>query len=148
MNGAAFRPRCGAQDFGKFSFAGLVASSGGLDPSALNETLTPWLASLVARYDRFEAGDLNAFWKGCGGTAATFPLRLLAIVNRLDLHALAPNSCGEVRFVFGGYTKSSLADLFVIVENTIHCDKVVGLQKWALAWKKLGAKPTLENVLK
>jgi uncharacterized membrane protein YgcG len=70
------------------------------------------------------------------------PLRLLAIVNRMDLRQLDDGNAGEGRFVFG------MVDAFgfpleatVILEYTLPATTEADVHAWADAWHALGALP-------
>jgi hypothetical protein len=68
------------------------------------------------------------------------PLRLLAIVNRMDLRNLAQGNAGEGRFVFGVVDRSGNPLSFtVILEYKLPATTVEEATSWANAWHGLGA---------
>jgi hypothetical protein len=70
------------------------------------------------------------------------PLRLLAIVNRMDLADLAHGSAGEGRFVFGVLDPGGFSTLFTIIfEYRLPARNDEDLRSWARAWHRLGALP-------
>jgi hypothetical protein len=70
------------------------------------------------------------------------PLRLLAIVNRIDTRDLAAGSAGEARFVFGvldGF--GNPLQFTLIVEYGLPASTEADVLAWANAWHALGALP-------
>lgn len=68
------------------------------------------------------------------------PLRLLAIVNRMDLRNLAAGNAGEGRFVFGVTDAAGNPLSFtVILEYKLPATTVGEAQEWANQWHALGA---------
>ena len=66
------------------------------------------------------------------------PLRLLAIVNRLDLRK--PGNAGEGRFVFGVLDSAGNATSFtVILEYKMPAADAAAVRQWATDWHALGA---------
>jgi hypothetical protein len=73
---------------------------------------------------------------------AQAPMRLLAIVNRLDLKNLANGSAGEGRIVFGVLGPTGFPMEFtVILEYQLPANSPEELQEWADAWHALAALP-------
>jgi len=77
-----------------------------------------------------------------GGTTLDLsraPLRLLAIVNRLDLRNLAQGKAGEGRFVFGVLDAGGNATLFtIIMEYRLPATTEAQVLSWANLWHELG----------
>jgi hypothetical protein len=70
------------------------------------------------------------------------PLRLLAIVNRVDVRDLAKGNAGEGRFVFGVLDPSGFPQQFtVIFEFKLPAKTEADVLTWANAWHELGALP-------
>ncbi|MBK6690368.1 MAG: hypothetical protein IPG45_38230 [Deltaproteobacteria bacterium] len=68
------------------------------------------------------------------------PLRLLAIVNRMDLRNLAQGRAGEGRFVFGVLDAAGNPQQFtVILEYNLPATTQAQLTAWANRWHDLGA---------
>lgn len=68
------------------------------------------------------------------------PMRLLAIVNRMDLRNLAAGNAGEGRFVFGVTDAAGNPLSFtVILEYKLPATTVSQAQEWANQWHALGA---------
>jgi hypothetical protein len=90
-------------------------------PSMADSVLTPWLN---------------------GGTTLDLsraPLRLLAIVNRLDLRNLSQGKAGEGRFVFGVLTPEGDARPFtLILEYRLPATSEAQVLEWANLWHELG----------
>lgn len=69
------------------------------------------------------------------------PLRLLAIVNRIDLRNLAAGRAGEGRFVFGVLDAAGNPLSFtVILEYNLPATTQAQLLNWANSWHNLGAQ--------
>lgn len=67
------------------------------------------------------------------------PLRLLAIVNRLDLRDLSLGSAGEGRFVFGVLDANGNPTQFtVILEYDLPTQTQADVLTWARRWHALG----------
>lgn len=77
-----------------------------------------------------------------GGTTLDLsraPLRLLAIVNRLDLRNLAQGKAGEGRFVFGVLDSSGDSTQFtIIMEYRLPATTEAQVLSWANLWHELG----------
>jgi concanavalin A-like lectin/glucanase superfamily protein len=70
------------------------------------------------------------------------PLRLQAIVGRVDLRNLANQSAGEGRFVFGVDDGFGNPQQFtVILEYNLPAKTAKDVSNWAEAWHKLGSLP-------
>ena len=70
------------------------------------------------------------------------PLRLLAIVNRMDTRNLAEGNAGEGRFVFGVLDPFGGGLQFtVIVEYALIANTEADVLAWANAWHALGSHP-------
>jgi hypothetical protein len=73
---------------------------------------------------------------------ARAPLRLLAIVNRIDVRDLAAGRAGEGRFVFGVLDPAGRpAPFTLIVEYALPGATEADVLSWARAWHALGALP-------
>jgi hypothetical protein len=70
------------------------------------------------------------------------PLRLQAIVNRMDLRNLAEGNAGEGRFVFGVIGPFGSVEQFtVIFEYKLPAATEADVQEWANLWHDLGSHP-------
>lgn len=70
------------------------------------------------------------------------PLRLLAIVNRVDVRDLSKGKAGEGRFVFGVLNSSGSPTSFtVILEYRLPATTQADVLAWAKRWHDLGAQP-------
>ncbi|MEO7096436.1 MAG: LamG domain-containing protein [Polyangiales bacterium] len=70
------------------------------------------------------------------------PLRLLAIVNRVDVRDLAKGNAGEGRFVFGVLGPGGFPQQFtVILEYKLPAKTEADVLAWANDWHALGALP-------
>jgi hypothetical protein len=70
------------------------------------------------------------------------PLRLLAIVNRIDSRNLAQGHAGEGRFVFGVIGPQGFPEQFtVIFEFRLPAQTPQDVLDWASRWHALGAQP-------
>jgi hypothetical protein len=70
------------------------------------------------------------------------PMRLLAIVNRIDLRNLAEGNAGEGRFVFGVIGPFGSVEQFtVIFEYKLPAQTEADVQDWANLWHDLGSHP-------
>jgi hypothetical protein len=70
------------------------------------------------------------------------PLRLLAIVNRLDLRDLANHNAGEGRFVFGVLDPSGNQTQFTMIfEFKLPAETEADVLAWSNRWHALGAMP-------
>jgi hypothetical protein len=73
---------------------------------------------------------------------ARAPLRLLAIVNRLDLRDVGDGRAGEGRFVFGLLDKNGDPVPFtLILEYELPATSEADVVEWARAWHALGSLP-------
>jgi hypothetical protein len=70
------------------------------------------------------------------------PLRLLAIVNRIDLRHLDKGNAGEGRFVFGFLDPAGLPlEATLILEYALPATTEADVHAWADAWHALGSLP-------
>jgi hypothetical protein len=70
------------------------------------------------------------------------PLRLLAIVNRLDLRDVANGRAGEGRFVFGVHDASGFPlEFTIILEYALPARNTDDVMSWANQWHALGSLP-------
>ncbi len=70
------------------------------------------------------------------------PLRLLAIVNRMDLRDLGKGKAGEGRFVFGVLDRDGFQQEFtVILEYNLPASTELDVQRWAKDWQALSTLP-------
>lgn len=70
------------------------------------------------------------------------PMRLLAIVNRMDLRDLSRGSAGEGRFVFGVLGAGGAQLQFtVILEFNLPAATEADVERWAADWHALGSLP-------
>jgi hypothetical protein len=70
------------------------------------------------------------------------PLRLLAIVNRIDTRNLAAGNAGEARFVFGVLDRFGNPQQFtLIVEYGLPATTEADVLAWANAWHALSSHP-------
>jgi hypothetical protein len=70
------------------------------------------------------------------------PLRLLAIVNRIDLRHLDKGNAGEGRFVFGFLNSSgSPLEATMMLEYALPATTEADVHAWADAWHALGSLP-------
>jgi len=69
------------------------------------------------------------------------PLRLQAIVNRVDIRNLAEGSAGEGRLVFGVNGSGNFQDFTVILEYNLVAHTPAEVTEWANRWHALGALP-------
>lgn len=137
----------GANQAGRFSFSQLVRSQ---SPSrGRSSPLAAWLEFMQRRLTPLQGGALERLWSSRGRSEAAFPLRALAVVNRIDLFKPESGSCGELRFVYGAFGSGVRGvevalDFFVIVELPIRCRDAPELSGWAKDWLSLrqpGALP-------
>jgi len=69
------------------------------------------------------------------------PLRLQAIVNRIDLRNLAAGSAGEGRFVFAVNGEGFPQSFTVILEYNLPAQTQSDVQNWAATWHALSSLP-------
>ena len=94
-------------------------------PSIQNQVLDSWPRSSNGKLD-----------------LARSPLRLLAIVNRVDLRDVAAGHAGEGRFVFGVLGAGGFPMEFtMILEYHLPASTNADALDWANAWHALGAQP-------
>jgi hypothetical protein len=147
LDGPAGDPRTGAWSFGRMmerlspsdaaapavteamfrSFTSPQVVNGfTIEPRELMEpiVLGPW--------PRTDSGELDL---------ARAPLRLLAIVNRLDLKDLAQGKAGEGRMVYGVLDGDFSLEFTVILEYALPATTEEEFTRWAHAWHALQALP-------
>lgn len=137
----------GTNQAGRFSFSQLVSSQS--QGRGRSSPLAAWLDFMQRRLTPLQGGALERLWSSRGRSEAAFPLRALAVVNRIDLFKPERGSCGELRFVYGAFGSGARGvevalDFFVIVEFPIGCRDVPELSSWAKGWLSLrqpGALP-------
>ncbi|MGC4051107.1 MAG: hypothetical protein QM757_17225 [Paludibaculum sp.] len=137
----------GGNAAGRYSFAQLVTSQ---SPNRNRKSpLAAWLNFMRRRLTPQQGDALERLWSARGRSEAAFPLRALAVVNRIDLFKPEANSCGELRFVYGAFGSGARGvevalDFFVIAEFPIACRDWTELKGWANGWLSLrtpGALP-------
>jgi hypothetical protein len=87
---------------------------------------------------------LDAWPRGADGhlDLTRAPLRLLAIVDRIDLRSLANGHAGQGRFVFGVLDPAGQSSFFtVIVEYRLPAASERDAVEWARTWHALGSLP-------
>jgi hypothetical protein len=126
-------------------------------PQTLNSDVVPPVPNVVA--------NVIAPWQAATAAEGTFPpgaidlsiapMRLLAIVNRLDLRGNSTYGApitnppppltelaGEARFVFGVLdTNGNPSDFTIILEYGVPIFDCAGVQAWANQWASLNALP-------
>jgi hypothetical protein len=138
-NGDPTDPVSGAWHFGKL----MTHMAGADDPSAfVLEWLQIWTSDVVANGQTVPArpamGDIIDAWPRLGDGRLDLtqsPMRLLAIVNRIDLRDA--DDAGEGRFVFGVLDGGSPLQFTVILEYDLPLD-VQTVDAWAAEWHALG----------
>jgi hypothetical protein len=141
-------PRSGVWTFGRLMEQ--LAPTPAQAPAMVEQMFSTWLSdqtvngfSLPSRtqmkqlvldpWPRTEAGALDL-------TRA--PLRLLAIVNRLDLRDLSKQQAGEGRFVFGILDGQGFAPEFtLILEYRLPATTTADVVDWGNQWHALGELP-------
>lgn len=69
------------------------------------------------------------------------PLRLLAIVNRIDVRLLDQGHAGEGRFVFGVLSPRGTEEFTIILEYRLPATTEADVLDWAARWHALGSLP-------
>jgi hypothetical protein len=93
----------------------------------------PTMQTLLDRWPRSPDGTLDL---------ARAPLRLLAIVNRVDQRDLSRATAGEGRFVFGVVGPNGEPEEFtIILEYALPAKTEAEIRGWIDAWHALGALP-------
>ncbi len=131
----------GAWQFGRL----MTAMAGTKNPSDfVLAWLNQWSANRTVNGEVVPArtaisGIINA-WPKVGGKLdlTKAPLRLLAIVNRLDLRNLAAGKAGEGRFVFGVLDGGTPRQFTVILEYNLPGSTQADVASWAARWHALG----------
>lgn len=139
-NGDPTDPVSGAWHFGKL----MTHMAGGRDPSAFVVAwLRHWETDVVVNGQTVPARPamtdiIDAWPKLADGRLDLTqpPMRLLAIVNRIDLRD--DDDAGEGRFVFGVLQNGSPLSFTVILEYDLPLD-VQSVDDWAADWHALGA---------
>lgn len=143
--GATTNPDDGAWQFGRL----MTNMAGTGDPSAFTLNLfKKWKTTQTVNMFGVPARTaINAVidnWPRIPGTTkidlTKAPLRLLAIVNRIDLRNLAQGNAGEGRFVFGVLDQLGNPMSFtVILEYKLPASTAADVARWANDWHALGA---------
>lgn len=141
-------PRRGAWTFGNLMRS--LAPTPDQAPALAERLFETWLdeqpvnGARVAARPALAGALLDGWPRSADGALdlARSPLRLLAIVNRIDLAALHGGHAGEGRFVFGVVNPDGSSNPFtIILEYRLHAASESDLQEWAQAWHALGALP-------
>jgi hypothetical protein len=138
-------PKAAAWTFGRL----MQQMAGANDPSDFTEKLfSSWLKDqtvnsfLVPKRTQMKTLVLDP-WPRLGNGKLDLtkaPLRLLAIVNRMDLRKLSQGNAGEGRFVFGVLGPGSLPMQFtVILEYKLPAASKADVLQWANDWHALGS---------
>ena len=148
FNGPASDPRTGAWTFGKLieNMAPTPADA----PALATQLFSTWLSNqtvngfTVPARPFMQSQVLDSWPKNPNGTLdlKKAPLRLLAIVNRMDLRNLAAGNAGEGRFVFGVEgQKGDPLQFTVILEYNLPASSEAEILDWASSWHALGSLP-------
>ena len=148
FNGPPGDPRAAAWTFGKLMQD--MAPTPADAPAFATQLFSTWLTSQpvnshsVAARTQMQSLVLDAWPKNPDGTLdlTQSPLRLLAIVNRMDLRNLSAGRAGEGRFVFGvlGLFGEPL-EFTVILEYLLPASTEADVLDWASSWHALGQLP-------
>ena len=148
FNGPPGDPRAAAWTFGKLMQD--MAPTPADAPAFATQLFSTWLTSQsvnshsVAARTQMQSLVLDAWPKNPDGTLdlTQSPLRLLAIVNRMDLRNLSAGRAGEGRFVFGvlGPFGEPL-EFTVILEYLLPASTEADVLDWASSWHALGQLP-------
>lgn len=124
-----------------------MAPSAAQAPEMVRQMFSTWLTdqtlngqTVPARPSMADA-VLNP-WLNGGSTLdlSRAPLRLLAIVNRLDLRDVSDGKAGEGRFVFGVLDPQGFPTPFtIILEYRLPAASEAQVLEWANLWHELGA---------
>jgi hypothetical protein len=148
FDGPAGDPRTGAWAFGHLIEQAAPTDARG--PAFVEDLFGSWLVDqtvndfTVAARPNIESFLLREWPRRSDGhiDLARAPLRLLAIVNRIDLRSLASGHAGQGRFVFGVLDAAGLANPFtLILEYRIPASSKEDVLAWARAWHELGELP-------
>jgi hypothetical protein len=116
-------------------------------PELVLQLFSSWLSDQTVNGQPIPARDtMNSLvltpWLNGGTTLdlSRAPLRLLAIVNRLDLRNLALGKAGEGRFVFGvvDVSGNTLPQFTIIMEYRLPATTEAQVLAWANLWHELG----------
>lgn len=148
FNGPPGDARTGAWTFGKLMQD--MAPTPADAPAFATQLFSTWLTSqsvnslTVAARTQMQSLVLDAWPKNPDGTLdlTQSPLRLLAIVNRMDLRDLSAGRAGEGRFVFGVLGPSGEPlEFTVILEYLLPASTEADVLAWANSWHALGQLP-------
>jgi hypothetical protein len=140
--------RAGAWTFGRLMTD--LAPAGAAPAAFVERFFETWLSDqpvggfTVAARRSMQAFLLDAWPRGGDGLLdlSRAPLRLLAIVNRMDVRSLADHHAGQGRFVFGVLDRNGLpAPFTLILEYRLPAACPAAVLAWARAWHQLGALP-------
>lgn len=148
-NGPSDDPRSGVWTFAKLLED--MAPTPSQAPAMVEQMFRSWLGDQtvntfpVPTRGRMAELVLNGWPRSTDGQLdlARAPLRLLAIVNRLDVRNLDKGHAGEGRFVFGVLDAESGSPLefTIILEYRLPATATEDVVAWAEAWHALGALP-------
>jgi hypothetical protein len=148
FNGPASDPRTGAWTFGKLmqNMAPTPADAPAFATQLFNTWLTDQTVNgfTVPARSEMQSQVLAGWPRNLDNTLdlTKSPLRLLAIVNRIDLRNLAAGNAGEGRFVFGVEGgKGDPLQFTVILEYLLPASTPADVLDWANAWHALGTLP-------
>jgi hypothetical protein len=148
LNGPATNPSTGAWTFGRMMerLAPTAADAPDVTEAMFKSFLTPQTINgfLVEARPAMDSVVLQPWPRGPGGKLdlAKAPMRLLAIVNRLDLKDLAKGKAGEGRIVYGVLDPSGNQMQFtVILEYLLPATNEAEFKVWADAFHGLQALP-------
>jgi hypothetical protein len=148
FNGASTDPRSGAWTFGRLMEQ--LAPTDAEAPDMVEQMFNTWLSDqtingfAVPAKPTMQTLVLNSWPRTANGKLdlKRAPLRLLAIVNRIDSRNLAQGHAGEGRFVFGVIGPDGFPQEFtVIFEFRLPAQTTADVLDWANRWHTLGAQP-------
>ncbi len=148
FSGPAGDPRLGVWTFGRLIRD--MAPSAAEAPAFTEKLLQSWLTNqtvngfTIAARPAMQKLVLDAWPRTKNGELDLdrSPLRLLAIVDRVDVRDLDKGNAGEGRFVFGVLDPSGNPLQFtVILEYKLPATTTADVLGWANAWHALGALP-------
>jgi hypothetical protein len=144
----ALDPRAGAWTFGRLMEN--MAPTPAAAPDMVEQLFTTWLADrtvngfTVPARTFMQSQVLDTWPRTPDGKLdlTKSPLRLLTIVNRIDLRNLAQGNAGEGRFVFGVLDAQGFPLQFtVILEYHLPATTQADVLDWASSWHALGSHP-------
>ena len=144
----ALDPRAGAWTFGRLMEN--MAPTAAAAPDMVEQLFTTWLADrtvngfTVPARTFMQQQVLDTWPRTANGKLdlGKSPLRLLTIVNRIDLRNLAAGNAGEGRFVFGVLDANGFPLQFtVILEYHLPATTQANVLDWASSWHALGSHP-------